>query len=340
MDYYPLSDLLYRTVALTDDNADIVEAYDTDAYGNTLVFTDPGPDEAWFTDDDVPTDAPLCPFIFTGRRYDPETEIYFYRARYYHPELGRFTSRDPLDYWPGMSLYGYGGCRPTQYTDPYGLRVQWLTGKVRAAVRAAKKFLGMTSQVTPPMPSKDWADPIYRDNVVGLVELESMPQECCEGSRRFLKVEYDVRILYKYKIGTIYEKSRVQTEWEVECVCDKLTGNFVWVRTDRWSSVKTGPAPSQWHQQGVRQAAYPETGRDLSERMEKWEEKYGGAKEEPRHLYSEMDYDSSTPGPCNVPLPLPPGAKVLETAEKGLLRATSEAGRAEYEKTMHEGLRP
>jgi RHS repeat-associated protein len=30
------------------------------------------------------------PFMFTGRRYDPETGLYYYRARYYAPYIGRF----------------------------------------------------------------------------------------------------------------------------------------------------------------------------------------------------------------------------------------------------------
>ena len=127
MDYYPLSDLVYRTVALTDDpdegDVAVVEAYDTDAYGNTLIFNDPGDDEAWFTDDDVPADAPLCPFIFTGRRYDPETGIYFYRARYYHQELGRFLSRDPLDYLRAMCLHEYALSAPCVRQDWSGLSV-------------------------------------------------------------------------------------------------------------------------------------------------------------------------------------------------------------------------
>ena len=124
MDYYPLSDLLYRTVALTDDPGEgdvaVVEAYDTDAYGNTLIFNDPGPDETWFTDDDVTTNDPICPFIFTGRRYDPETGIYFYRARYFGFALGRFVSRDPTGQPDGINLYEYVKSRPTSATDPAG----------------------------------------------------------------------------------------------------------------------------------------------------------------------------------------------------------------------------
>ena len=125
MDYYPLSDLLYRTVALTDDPGEgdvaVVEAYDTDAYGNTLIFNDPGDDETWFTDDDATTKDPICPFIFTGRRYDPETEIYFYRARYYHQELGRFLSRDVRGSGRSLSPYAYVRSQPFSFLDPTGL---------------------------------------------------------------------------------------------------------------------------------------------------------------------------------------------------------------------------
>ena len=41
-DQYLLSDLLYRAVALVDDTGTIIEAYDTDAYGNTLIFNAAG----------------------------------------------------------------------------------------------------------------------------------------------------------------------------------------------------------------------------------------------------------------------------------------------------------
>jgi RHS repeat-associated protein len=106
--YYLLSDLLYRSVALTSTPgsgaAAIVEAYDTDAYGNALIYSGPGTDSTWFTDDDVTTDQPACETIFTGRQYDPETQIYFYRARYYHPMLGRFISRDPVSLMPQTNI--------------------------------------------------------------------------------------------------------------------------------------------------------------------------------------------------------------------------------------------
>ena len=128
-DYYLLSDLLYRAVALTDDEAAIVETYDCDAYGNTIAYDTAG-GEGWWEDDDEATSNPKCQFIFTGRRFDPETsdsnsQMYFYRARYYSPILGRFISRDPIVYDGGMNLYEYVGSRAVDAVDPRGLVITW-----------------------------------------------------------------------------------------------------------------------------------------------------------------------------------------------------------------------
>ena len=46
------------------------------------------------------------PYTFTGRRLDDESGIYYYRNRYYHAQMGRFVSRDPMGHMDGMSLYG------------------------------------------------------------------------------------------------------------------------------------------------------------------------------------------------------------------------------------------
>ncbi len=36
------------------------------------------------------------PYTFTGRRFDPESGLYYYRARYNDAKLGRFLSRGSL----------------------------------------------------------------------------------------------------------------------------------------------------------------------------------------------------------------------------------------------------
>jgi len=67
------------------------------------------------------------PFQYTGRENDG-TGLYYYRFRYYPPELQRFISEDPVRLLGGdVNFYIYVGNIPTRYTDPYGLGWQdWL----------------------------------------------------------------------------------------------------------------------------------------------------------------------------------------------------------------------
>lgn len=59
---------------------------------------------------------------YTGREYDADTQLYYYRARYYDPGLGRFISEDPLGFDAGDSnFYVYVRNNPVNATDPSGL---------------------------------------------------------------------------------------------------------------------------------------------------------------------------------------------------------------------------
>lgn len=59
-------------------------------------------------------------YRFTGRRYDPETGLYYYRARYYVPQVGRFLQADSIGYKDDLNLYAYVYNDPLGRTDPGG----------------------------------------------------------------------------------------------------------------------------------------------------------------------------------------------------------------------------
>ncbi|HEY6369149.1 MAG TPA: RHS repeat-associated core domain-containing protein, partial [Candidatus Sulfotelmatobacter sp.] len=61
------------------------------------------------------------PFRFTGREFDSETNLYFYRARYYDPNLGRFLGEDPIGFDGSIGFYTYSDNNPVNWTDPLGL---------------------------------------------------------------------------------------------------------------------------------------------------------------------------------------------------------------------------
>jgi len=61
------------------------------------------------------------PFQYTGREFDQETGIYFYRARYFDPSIGRFISEDPIVFnGSGTNFYAYVWNSPIALFDPLG----------------------------------------------------------------------------------------------------------------------------------------------------------------------------------------------------------------------------
>ena len=62
------------------------------------------------------------PFRFTGREWDSETGMYYYRMRTYSPVLKRFITEDPIRFASGdVNFYRYVGNNLTNYIDPLGL---------------------------------------------------------------------------------------------------------------------------------------------------------------------------------------------------------------------------
>ncbi|HHK8131339.1 TPA: RHS repeat-associated core domain-containing protein, partial [Serratia marcescens] len=59
----------------------------------------------------------LC---WSGQYQDDESGLHYNLFRYYEPEVGRFTTQDPIGLEGGLNLYAYGP-NPLTWIDPFGL---------------------------------------------------------------------------------------------------------------------------------------------------------------------------------------------------------------------------
>jgi len=118
---------LSHVYGLTDESANLVEAYMYDPYGRHYLIEDgnDGDSIVNFSSNDIVTDAKASaignPYMFTGRRFDEETGWHQVRMRYYSSLRGRFVSRDPDGSGFELGLYVYVSSSPTYWLDPLGL---------------------------------------------------------------------------------------------------------------------------------------------------------------------------------------------------------------------------
>ena len=61
------------------------------------------------------------PLRFQGQYFDAETGLHYNRFRYYDPQIGRFTTQDPISLAGGLNLYQYAP-NPVLWADPFGLK--------------------------------------------------------------------------------------------------------------------------------------------------------------------------------------------------------------------------
>jgi RHS repeat-associated protein len=105
-------DALGSITEITDGMGALVERYAYDVYGEPQFLDDAG--------NPLAASAIGNPYLFTARRYDPESGNYDYRTRIYSPWTGRFLQIDPLGYADGLNRYRYGLNRPPSVIDPMG----------------------------------------------------------------------------------------------------------------------------------------------------------------------------------------------------------------------------
>ncbi len=99
--YYYIQDGLGSITALVDQNGNIAQTYRYDSFGNIINSSG----------------TITQPFTYTGREYDSETGLYYYRARYMDPKAGGFLQEDPI--WD-TNAYAYCYNNPLNLVDPNG----------------------------------------------------------------------------------------------------------------------------------------------------------------------------------------------------------------------------
>jgi RHS repeat-associated protein len=112
-------DALGSTVLLTNASGNIVRSYEYDVFGQ--VSNPPSVDNLFSADPYANR------FLYTGREFLKEANLYDYRNRVYSPDLGRFLQTDPIRFSAGdVNLYRYVGNNPINDVDSLGL-INWST---------------------------------------------------------------------------------------------------------------------------------------------------------------------------------------------------------------------
>ena len=128
-DLYYAQNHIYSVVALIDDQGNVVERYEYDAYGKPHFY-----DGSFNSRNQTAYNNVI---LFCGYRFDEESDKYHIRHRELEPYTGRWLSHDPLgivpnatkpnkfkiinQYRDGISLYEYVQTDPVNKRDPYGL---------------------------------------------------------------------------------------------------------------------------------------------------------------------------------------------------------------------------
>ena len=104
--YFYIPDIQGSIKAIVDIDGNAKATYVYDVWGNLISHNGPLSERN--------------DYLYTGREYDWETGIYYYRARSYNPEIGRFLQQDPEGMVDGPNMYAYVRNDPGNSVDPTG----------------------------------------------------------------------------------------------------------------------------------------------------------------------------------------------------------------------------
>lgn len=111
--YAPLQDAIGNITSLLDFSGNQKEAYRYSAFGEEQLFDDAGES----------LEESINPWRYAGKRLDAESGLISFGERYYSPQIGRWTTPDPLGLDEGPNLYAYVANSPMNWLDFMGLHV-------------------------------------------------------------------------------------------------------------------------------------------------------------------------------------------------------------------------
>ncbi|WP_418119350.1 RHS repeat-associated core domain-containing protein [Variovorax sp. 350MFTsu5.1] len=106
---YYHNDHLGTPQRITDAAGTVVWSASYDAYGKATTRTTANA-----------ATAVISHLRYPGQYWDDETRLHYNDRRYYDPDAGRYTARDPIGFEGGINLYAYAGASPNRFVDPTG----------------------------------------------------------------------------------------------------------------------------------------------------------------------------------------------------------------------------
>lgn len=121
--YYLTYDQVGSLRIIADAASNVVKKVDYDSFGNIISDTNPLFD---------------IPFGFAGGLHDRDTGLVRFGYRDYDPDVGRWTTKDPIGFFGGdTDLYWYCMNDPVNWVDPEGLWTLFGGGGIRATLPVA-----------------------------------------------------------------------------------------------------------------------------------------------------------------------------------------------------------
>jgi RHS repeat-associated protein len=185
--YYYHTDANGSVTAITDADGNLVERVTYDIYGMPTFWDAAG--------NKISKSSIGNNILFHGREYDTELNLYYFRARYYCPIMGRFLQTDPMGYQDSMNLYQGFNMNPYNFFDPFGMVARTVGYVYRISGTLKSKMVNYVGS------AKDINARFSTHDLKGLLESQDFNMEIWE-------VEADVDVTGTDKKGKVLSPRR------------------------------------------------------------------------------------------------------------------------------------